>query len=83
VAQRGIYGHRLRRGALGTGRANADQGAATAAGKGAGDQGGGKGTTVVNNISVSAVLPTERSAVRSWVADVLVPELQNYQRLGR
>ena len=70
-------------GAFGTGRPNADQGAATAAGKGAGDQGGGKGTTVVNNISVSAVLPTERSAVRSWVADVLVPELQNYQRLGR
>lgn len=70
-------------GGFGAGRPNADQGAATAAGKGAGDQGGGKGTTVVNNISVSAVLPTERSAVRSWVADVLVPELQNYQRLGR
>ena len=67
-------------GAFGTGRPNDDQGAATAAGKGAGDQGGGKGAVV--NITVQG-LPNDRDTWRGIVRDLIEPELRNLRALGK
>jgi hypothetical protein len=67
-------------GGFGAGRPNADQGAATAAGKGAGDQGGGKGAVV--NITVQG-LPNDRDTWRGIVRDLIEPELRNLRALGK
>ena len=56
--------------------------AAAAGGKGSGSGAGRDGVQMVQNVTING-LPTDRNSVRTWVSDVLLPELARLDRLSR
>ena len=85
-AERGI-GIEQRRAGLAGGIGTQGQPAAAAPATSAsrGSTGGGSresGAQIVQNVTING-LPTDRASVRSWVSDVLLPELDRVGRLSR
>lgn len=85
-AERGIEIEQRRAGlAGGIGTQGQPATAAPATSAGRGSTGGGSresGAQIVQNVTING-LPTDRASVRSWVSDVLLPELDRVGRLSR